>query len=125
MNEAISSPALPRSADKLMTSLQSRWLATSWPALGWVLIWVVLALPAVAEPRVVLKGHTLALADVVFSADGRYVATGSYDRTAKVWEAGTGNLLATLAGHGATVEAVAFSPDGKFLGTGSYDGTVK
>ena len=115
---------MPRSADKITTSLRSHWLALSWPALGGLLMVVALALPALAEPRVILKGHTLALADVAYSADGRYVATGSYDRTAKVWEA-TGKLLVTLAGHGATVEAVAFSPDGKFLATGSYDGTVK
>src|ERR1051325_1862580 len=124
-NEALRRRCVPRSADRIATSLRSHCLALSWPALGGLLMLVALALPALADPRVILKGHTLALADVAYSADGRYVATGSYDRTANVWEAATGKLLVTLAGHGGAVEAVAFSPDAKFLATGSYDGTVK
>src|SRR5205085_2976114 len=98
-------------------------VALSLAMLGGLLM--MIALPALAEPRVILKGHTLALGGLAYSANGLHVATASYDRTAKVWEAATGKELATLAGHNATVEAVAFSLDGKFLATGSYDGTVK
>ena len=116
---------MPRSADRITTFLRWSWAALSLPVLGGLLMMVALALPALAAPRVILKGHTLALGDLAYSPDGLHVATASYDRTAKVWEAATGKELVTLGGHGATVEAVAFSPDGKFLATGSYDGTVK
>ena len=62
---------------------------------------------------------------MAYSPDGKYLATASYDKTAKVWDAATGKELATIAGHAGPVEAVAFSPDGKILATGSYDRTVK
>src|SRR5262249_21640852 len=95
-------------------------------AIGALSMLVVLtaAVPA-AQPRAVLRGHTLALGGLAYPADGRYLPTGSYDRTAKVWDAATGKELATLVGHTATVEAVAFSPDDRILATGSYDGTVR
>ena len=65
-------------------------MALSLPALGGLLMMVALAFPALAEPRVILKGHTLALGGLAYSADGLHIATGSYDRTAKVWDAATG-----------------------------------
>src|SRR5258705_13349242 len=80
------------------------------------------SLPAVAEIRATLKGHTLALASVDYSPDGRYLATGSYDRTAKIWDAATGTEVATLRGHHGTVEAVRFSPHRKNLAAGNFYG---
>jgi WD40 repeat protein len=47
---------------------------------------------------------------VAFSPRGDLIATGSWDETARIWDAATGECLATLAGHAGTVEAVAFSP---------------
>src|SRR5262249_57365549 len=113
------------SAENVATFLRSLCLRALWVigALS-VMVALVTALPT-AEPRGTLRGHTLALGGLAYSADGRYLATGSYDRSAKVWDAATAKELATLVGHGATVEAVAFSPDGKILATGSYNGTVK
>src|SRR3981189_2457955 len=75
--------------------------------------------------RAILKGHTAALTVVAYSPDGKYLATGSLDRTARVWDAATGKELAALVGHTAPLEGVAFSPDGKTLATGSYDNLVK
>src|ERR1700751_4166783 len=90
------------------------------------LMLMLLATPsAQAQVRATLRGHTLALASVAYSPDGKFIATGSYDRTAKVWDAASGKEIVTLTGHTAAVEAVAFSPDGKTLATGSYDATVK
>src|SRR6516165_743324 len=81
--------------------------------------------PSLVRERATLKGHTLALAALAYSSDGKFLATASYDRTAKVWDTTTNKELVTVEGHTATVEAVSFSPDGKKLVTGSYDGTVK
>jgi WD40 repeat protein len=62
---------------------------------------------------------------VAFSPDGQRIVTGSWDRTAKVWEAASGKELLTLQGHSATVCSVAFSPDGQRIVTASEDHTAK
>jgi WD40 repeat protein len=49
---------------------------------------------------------------VCFSSDGTRIATGSGDKTAKVWDARTGTPLLDLKGHMAAVLSVSFSPDG-------------
>jgi WD40 repeat protein len=61
---------------------------------------------------------------VAFSPDGKLVATGSNDKTARVFEAATGRGVSRLA-HQSTVSAVAFSPDGKPVTTGSLDKTAR
>src|SRR5262245_60542388 len=102
-------------------------LATLTRNIGSLLLLAVIgaALQSCGKERATLRGHSLALAGVAYSPDGKYLATGSYDRTAKVWDTNTSRELITLVGHQAAVEAVAFSPNGTRLATGSYDGTVK
>jgi WD40 repeat protein len=53
------------------------------------------------------------------------VASGSYDKTVRLWDAVTGAPLQTLEGHSGWVMSVAFSPDGKVVASGSYDKTVR
>jgi WD40 repeat protein len=65
------------------------------------------------------------LLGVVFSPDSRRLATVSWDRTAKVWDASSGQELVTLSGHQDAVTGVAFSPDGKLLATSSFDGATR
>src|SRR5947207_185998 len=78
------------------------------------------------EPKleVVVQGHTNSVTSVSFSADGRFVATGSADNTAIPWDAGTGDKLQTFAGHTSLVSSVSLSGDGKRLATGSHDKTA-
>lgn len=72
-----------------------------------------------------LRGHSAAVESVAFSPDGKHLATGSWDYTAKIWDAVSGQELQMLAGHSGPVESLAFSPDGTRVATGSDDLTVK
>lgn len=71
------------------------------------------------------KGHKDQVFGIAFSPDGKVVVTGSLDRTIKLWDAGTGKEIKTLAGHNDQVLAVAVSPNGQLLASGSSDRTVK
>ena len=62
---------------------------------------------------------------VVFSPDGRTIASGSQDNTVRLWDAETGAHLKTLVAHWAYIITIAFSPDGTTLASGSEDNTVR
>jgi WD40 repeat protein len=62
---------------------------------------------------------------VAFDPTGQTLASGSYDKTIKLWEPGSGKLLRTLEGHHHLVQSVAFDPTGMTLASGSYDRTIK
>ena len=68
--------------------------------------------------------HGSRVVAVAFSPDGKWLATASYDETARVWDAATGDERAGMV-HDAPVYAVAFSPDGEWLVTGSTDATAR
>ena len=58
----------------------------------------------------------------MLSADGRFLVTGSYDGTARVWDTHTGAQLSRLEGHKGTIMDLALTPDGNTLVTGGLDG---
>ena len=62
---------------------------------------------------------------MAFSPDGKTVLTGSDDKTARLWDAATGQPLGPPMKHQGAVRAVAFSPDGKTIVTGSDDKTAR
>jgi WD40 repeat protein len=75
-----------------------------------------------------LKGHTEIVYAIDFSPDGKYLLTGSFDKTLKLWEGATGKEIKTFdgpGGHRNLVLSVAFSPDGRTLASGSSDNTAK
>jgi WD40 repeat protein/serine/threonine protein kinase len=59
-----------------------------------------------------------------FSPEARFVLTAGWDKTARVWEAATGQPLATFQHDGALVSA-RYSPDGRRIVTASDDGTAR
>jgi WD40 repeat protein len=66
-----------------------------------------------------LQGHTALVNSVAISHDGRFIVTGSADRTAKIWNTQTGECAHTLQGHKGIIYSIAISHDGRFIVTGS------
>jgi len=52
------------------------------------------------------------------------IASGSFDKTVKIWDASTGTEIKTMAGASSYVNAIAFSPDGKTIAAGTFDQLV-
>jgi WD40 repeat protein len=62
---------------------------------------------------------------VVFSPDGRLLATAGFDYRLKLWNADNLRFAAPAFHHNALIEAVCFSPDARFLASADADGVVK
>jgi hypothetical protein len=85
--------------------------------------------PTVLPPGVkllrTLEGHQDVVMSVAFDPQDGALASGSRDKTVKLWEARSGKLLRTPEGHQGAVYSVAFDPQGGTLASGSTDKTVK
>jgi WD40 repeat protein len=65
------------------------------------------------------------VSSVVFSPDGKMLATGSEDSQIQLWDVATGKELTTLQGHTDRILSLGYSADGKMLASGSADKTIK
>ena len=76
-----------------------------------------------------LREHSDSVYSVAFHPSAPYLATGSGDKTAKVWllnaNCSAATCVSTLEGHGGGVFTVAFHPSAPYLATGSFDNTAK
>jgi WD40 repeat protein/tRNA A-37 threonylcarbamoyl transferase component Bud32 len=80
-------------------------------------LWEVSALAPPKRLRV-LHGHTGDIRALSFAPDGRTLASGALDRTARLWDVPDGRLLTSLRDRLGSVLAVAFSPDGRTVAVG-------
>jgi U3 small nucleolar RNA-associated protein 13 len=72
-----------------------------------------------------IVAHSKAANAIAVSGNDKWLASGSQDRTAKVFSVDDGSLVATCSGHKGSIWGVDFSPIEQVLATSSRDGTVK
>nr|WP_317891623.1 WD40 repeat domain-containing protein [Tolypothrix sp. PCC 7601] len=71
------------------------------------------------------SGHQDSVTSIAFSSDGQKLASGSEDKTIKLWDMTTGKLLQTFNGHSGLIKTIALSNDGEKLASGNDDKTIK
>jgi len=73
----------------------------------------------------IFSGHEGYVNSVSISADGKRLASGSDDKTVRLWDTETGKEIQRFVGHEELVSSVSLSADGKRLASGSGDKTVR
>ena len=61
---------------------------------------------------------------MVFSPNGELLASGSDDKSIRIWRVSTGESIKTLTGHTHGVYSVAFSHNGEYLASGCWEKTI-
>ncbi len=74
---------------------------------------------------ILIQGHTGEVISISFNSDGDKILTGSFDYTAKVWDACSGELICDLNEHAAEISACQFNFSGSHIVTSSIDRTCK
>ncbi len=92
-----------------------------------IVLLVLISISAQAQSleTIIQQGHELAVVTVAVSPDSNYIATGSKDKSARLWERATGREVRSFLGHEATVTGVVFADNGKYLITGSNDKSIR
>jgi WD40 repeat protein len=86
---------------------------------------IIASIPSGVLLQRTLTGHSNSVNSVAISPDGKTLASGSDDKSIKLWNLATAEQIRTLTGHSHRVWSVAISPDGNTLASGSWDTTIK
>jgi WD40 repeat protein len=76
------------------------------------------------QARQLFEDSMSAVTSLAFSPDGGLLASGSNDKSIRLWDASSGTLLETMTAHEQLVSDIDFSHDGLFLASASHDGVV-
>ena len=71
------------------------------------------------------EGHTDWIRALTFSPNGRFLATGSEDKTVRLWDLSKGHEVSFPGRHVDWINALSFSSDSRLLASGSEDGQIK
>jgi len=73
----------------------------------------------------IYMGHSDSVNCVTFSADGRRILSGSWDRSLRLWDVESGECLQVFKGHTNSVKSLAFTSDGRRALSGSGDKPIR
>lgn len=72
----------------------------------------------------VCNGHSNKITSICFTADSKYIFSGSHDRTIKLWDTETSTCKHTISAH-SSVNHLSLSPDEYYLASAHLDGCIR
>jgi WD40 repeat protein/transcriptional regulator with XRE-family HTH domain len=97
------------------------WAASS--RTGEIRVWKAVGPPWVLTLHRAWQAHTDLIWPLSFSPDARFLASGSWDSTVKLWDIASGALLWS-GRHLSDISSVAYAPNGKILASSGNDATI-
>lgn len=77
------------------------------------------------KPVARMTGHVQLVNHVLFSPDGKLIASASFDKSIRIWDALTGKFILRLLGHVQSVYQICWSADSRMIASASKDSTIK
>ena len=72
----------------------------------------------------ILMNQNLLYQCVQWHANCNYIATGSSDKTVRLWDVQSGECVRIFIGHRSMILSLAMSPDGRYMASGDEDGAI-